>query len=466
MYYLILLIVYSVLQIALGIWIGRKVTTARDFFVAGRTLGPGLLFSTMLAANIGAGSTVGATHLGYRDGLSAVWWVLSAAIGSTILALWIGPAIRRAAAECDLRTVGDFLEFRFGVQVRVAIAALLWVGAIFILAGQLIAIATILNVIVGLPPAVGCTLGGLLITIYFTAGGLMTSAWVNVVQLTVKIVGFAIALPLALSAVGGWSALRGLQPSPDYWNFWSGGQSGLVYLAVLGPAFIVSPGLLQKIYGARDDRTVRIGVGLNAVGLAAYAMVPVVLGMIARLRFPDIDSQLALPMVLMHGVPAVAGGIGLAAVFSAEVSSADAVLFMLTTSLSQDFYKRFVNRAATDVEMLRITRITAVIAGALGVVVALMAASVITALSIFYTLMGVGLFMPILGGLYVRRAQTRDAMAAIIAGIGTVAIMQFGYAGARLWGLTPAMAGLAAGTLVFFVSTLAGAKRNPGRIQE
>ncbi|MEO6213064.1 MAG: sodium:solute symporter family protein [Vicinamibacterales bacterium] len=452
MWYLLLLVVYSALQVALGLWIGRRVHTAKDFFVAGRALGPGLLFSTLLAANIGAGSTVGATGLGYRDGLSAVWWVGSAAIGSLILGMWIGPAIRRAAAEHDLRTVGDFLEFRFGVEIRVAIAALLWVGAIFILAGQLIAIATILNVIVGLPPAVGCTLGGVLITIYFTAGGLLTSAWVNVVQLTVKLAGFALALPMALSAVGGWSVLTALQPTPDYWNFWSGGRSGLLYLAVIGPAFIVSPGLLQKIYGARDDRTVRLGVGFNALGLALYAMVPVILGMIARVRFSDLSSpDLALPMVLMHGVPPIVGGIGLAAVFSAEVSSADAVLFMLTTSLSQDFYKRFVNRGATDVQMLRITRITAVIAGALGVGVALAAASVITALSIFYTLMGVGLFVPIIGGLYVRLARTRDAMAAIIAGVMTVAVLHFGYGGGRVFGLTPAMAGLGAAVAVFLL---------------
>ena len=178
----------------------------------------------MLAANIGAGSTVGATGLGYRDGLAAVWWVGSAAVGSLVLALWIGPAIRRVAAEHDLRTVGDFLEFRYGVAVRTAIAALLWVGSLFILAGQLIAIASILNVIVGVPPAVGCAIGGLLITIYFTAGGLLTSAWVNVVQLTVKLVGFAIALPLALSAAGRMACGRArCSPTPDYWNPWQGG---------------------------------------------------------------------------------------------------------------------------------------------------------------------------------------------------------------------------------------------------
>ena len=282
MAYLALLVAYSAAQIALGLWIGRRVHTAGDFFVAGRRLGPGLIFSTMLAANIGAGSTVGATGLGYRDGLSAVWWVGSAAVGSLVLALWIGPAIRRAAAEHDLRTVGDFLEFRFGVSVRTAIAILLWVGSLFILAGQLIAIASILNVIVGVPPAVGCAVGGLLITIYFTAGGLLTSAWVNMVQLTVKLVGFAIALPLALGAAGGWSAVAGLNPAPDYWNPWQGGHSGLIYLAILAPAFVVSPGLLQKIYGARDDRAVRLGVGANAIGLAVYAMVPVIMGMSDR----------------------------------------------------------------------------------------------------------------------------------------------------------------------------------------
>src|SRR5437773_1720101 len=99
---------------ALGLVIGRRVRGTGDFFVAGRTLGPGLLFSTMLAANIGAGSTVGATGLGYRDGVAAWWWVGSAAAGSFVLAWWIGPAIRRLAARHDFRTVGDFLELRYG----------------------------------------------------------------------------------------------------------------------------------------------------------------------------------------------------------------------------------------------------------------------------------------------------------------------------------------------------------------
>src|SRR3954453_19655699 len=441
--YLALLVVYSAAQIALGLWIGRRVRTTTDFFVAGRRLGPGLIFSTMLAANIGAGSTVGATGLGYRDGLAAWWGVGSAAGGSVILALWIGPAIRRQAAAHDLRTVGDYLELRYGPSVRGIIALLLWAGALAILAGQLIAIASILNVVAGTPKWIACVIGGGLITIYSSAGGLKSGAWVNMVQLTVKMAGFAIALPLALSAAGGWSAVQSMPvPSPSYWSFWSGGASGGVFLSLVGPAFVVSPGLLQKLYGARDDRAVRLGVGANAAGLLIYAIVPVLLGIIARLRFPDLATpDLALPTILMRGLPTAIGTLGLAAVFSAELSAADSVLFMLTTSLSQDLYKRFVAPASSDARVLAVARATTIAAGAIGTALAIVSPTVIGLLTIFYTLLGVSLFVPILGGLYVRRAGTAEALAAIGAGVVAMLFVHVSTAGAGYGALTPALVG-------------------------
>ena len=443
---LVLLLIYSVGLLALGLVIGRQVKGARDFFVAGRALGPGLLFSTLLAANIGAGSTVGATALGYRDGLAAWWWVGSAAAGSMVLALWIGPAMRRVAAKHDLRTVGDYLELRYNASVRGMVALLLWFGSLAILAGQLIAMSSILSVVAGAPKWVGCTIGGALITIYSSAGGLKGGAWVNMVQLAVKMAGFAVALPLALSAVGGWSAVTSMPvPHESYWNFWAGGGSGIVYLALLGPAFIVSPGILQKLYAARDDGAVRWGVGLNALGLLLYAIIPVVLGMIARLRFPALESpDQALPMILMHGLPLAVGTLGLAAVFSAELSAADAVLFMLTTSLSQDLYKRFVNRAADEQQVLRVARGTTVVAGALGTALAIVSPTVIGALTIFYTLLGVSLFVPILGGLYLPSIGTRHAMVAMVLGVGTVLTVQVATAGKGFGMLSPALIGLVA----------------------
>ena len=454
--HIVVLVGYSALLMALGLWIGRRVRGASDFFVAGRQLGSGLIFSTMLAANIGAGSTVGATSLGYASGLAAWWWVGSAAMGSVVLALWIGPAIRREAAAHDLRTVGDYLDYRYSRTVRGVIAALLWLGSIAILAGQLIALSWILNVVAGIPKPIGCVIGGAVITVYFAAGGLLTAAWVNVVQLSVKLGGFALAVPLALSGAGGWSGVTTVQGGDTaYWTFLRPGVPGLGYLALLGPAFVVSPGLLQKIFGARDDKAVRQGVGLNALGLFLYAGVPVLLGIIARARFPTLASNdLALPMILMNGLPPLVGAIGLAAVFSAEVSAADAVLFMLTTSLSQDLYKGFVRPAATDAEVLRAARWTTVVSGALGVLLAIVSASVIGVLTIFYTLLGVSLFVPIVAGLYVRRTDAVDALVAIVGGVGGMLVVQFGTAG-RGWGMfTPASVGLLTAFAAWLVSQI------------
>jgi SSS family solute:Na+ symporter len=450
---LALLLAYSAGLVTLGLWIGRYVKGAKDFFVAGRGLGPALIFSTMLAANIGAGSTVGAAGLGYRDGLSAWWWVGSAGAGSLVLAFWIGPAIRRIAAAHDLRTVGDFLERRYGPSVRGIIAVLLWLGSLAILAGQLIAIASILNVAAGTPKWLACTIGGALITVYSSAGGLKSGAWVNMVQLAVKMAGFAIALPLALSAAGGWHAVQSMPvPSSSYWNFWSGGASGVVYLAMLGPAFVVSPGLLQKLYGASDDRAVRLGVGANAAGLLIYAIVPVLLGMIARSRFPDLPTpDLALPTILVRGLPTAIGTLGLAAVFSAELSSADAVLFMLTTSLSQDLYKRFVAPESSDARILAVARLTTIVAGAIGTALAIVSPTVIGLLSIFYTLLGVSLFVPILGGLYVARATTAEALASIASGVGAMLYVHVTTGGAGYGALTPALVGFLAASVAFVI---------------
>ena len=129
--------------------------------------------------------------------------------------------------------------------------ALVWVGSTFILAAQLAAIGTILDTVAHLPFEVGCVIGGIVITVYFAAGGLLTSARVNVVQLVVKLGGFALALPLAISALGGWRAVAQVRADdPTYWSFWHAGPPGMMYLALLTPSFIVSPGLLQKVFGA------------------------------------------------------------------------------------------------------------------------------------------------------------------------------------------------------------------------
>jgi solute:Na+ symporter, SSS family len=391
-----------------------------------------------------------------------VWWVGSAGLGSLVLALWVGPRIRRIAAEHDLRTVGDFLEWRYDRRVRATVAALLWIGTVCILAGQLMGIAWILTVVIGIPKIAGCALGALVITTYFAAGGLKSSAVVNVVQLTVKLAGFAIALPLVLSAVGGIEGLRGAIPEQGMWSPWHNGPSGWIYIAMLGPNFVVSPGLLQKIYGARNDRAVRVGVGVNALFLMLYALVPVLLGMAARVLHPGLpnaDREMALPLLFIHDLPFWVGALGLAAVFSAEVSASDAILFMLATSLSQDLYKRFVNPSASDRQVVAVARGASVIGAVAALAVAMLSKSVVDALGFFYTLVGVSLFVPIIAGLYLRRPKAPDALAAIAGGIVAAGAAQLWNGGKAIGFFTPAMCGLAAAAAACAVVTIVFSQR-------
>ncbi len=357
---LLLLVAYSLLMAGIGLWIGRHVRATGDFFVAGRSLGPALIFATFLAGNIGAGSTVGAAGLAYRDGVSAWWWNASAGIGCLVLAFSVGPRMWRESVKHGDLTVGDFLERRYGRDLRLAVAILIWVGTLSILAAQLLGMSTVFQVVAGASKFTGCLLGAALVSVYFVAGGLLSSAYVNLVQLAVKLAGFALVAPMAMALAGGWEAIAA---DPARMDLFAGGspQSGWRLLFFLGPAFVVSPGLIQKAFGARDERAVTTGIALNGVVLMAFAVLPTLIGMSARALHPDINKDLAFATMASELTPAF-GALALAAVFSAEASAADAVLFMLATSGSRDFYRR-LRPAATDGELLRAARVSA-IAGA------------------------------------------------------------------------------------------------------
>jgi SSS family solute:Na+ symporter len=450
--HLTLLIIYSFGIVGLGIWTARLVRGSSEFFVAGRRLGPGLVLVSMLAANIGAGSTVGAAGLAYQDGLSAWWWVGSAGIGSFVFAFLVAPRLWQIAKQHDFYTTGDYLEFRYSPAVRGVTTALVGLGVLALLAGQLIAGATILNVLTGMPKWAGALTGGAIMTIYFTAGGLLGSAWVNALQLIVMLVGLLLALPVAMGSVGGVAALTAGSVPPGFGDILhsSGSGSGWTLLFLLGPAFIISPGLIQKAYGGASASAVRTGVAVNAVALLGFAFVPVLFGMIARVAIPDItNANAVLPTVLTRELPPWLGAIALAAVFSTEVDTCDAILFMLSSSASKDLYKRFMNPAASDAQLLRVGRATAIAGGAIGVLLSIWLETVIGAITVFYSLLVVTLFVPVIGGLYVPRAGSREAIAAVAAGVLTLIVVRFGVAGAYPW-VDPALSGLLASAIAFF----------------
>ena len=443
---------------AAGAWVSRRVRRAGDFFVAGRALPGGLVFVTLLAANIGAGSTVGATGLAYQHGLSAWWWSGSAALGCVVLGLFVAPRMHALASARGFLTVGDFLEARYDRSVRGLISAVLWLGTLAILAGQLIAMAWALEVVLGLPKVWGCLLSGLILVAYFSGGGLLASVWVNVLELAVLLVGFVLAVPYAMASAGGWPALKaaaGPAAAPAYQGFTGMGWAGILGLAVIFvPSFIVSPGLIQKTFGARSASGARAAVLGNAAALAVFAFVPALLGMAARGLRPGLSNpELALPtlMTLPEALPVWVGALALAALFAAEISTADAVLFMLATSLSQDLYKSFLDPAADDKRLLRVSRLTSVGAGLLGVGLAILLPTVVDALKAFYGILTVTLFVPLVGGLWSAKASAGHARLAVALSLAVTMAARTALAGSPLAGWVPFVAGIVVAAGIFMV---------------
>jgi SSS family solute:Na+ symporter len=442
----ILLVVFSIGLIFLGSYVGRTVRGTADFFVAGRSLGPGLLFSTFLAANIGASSTIGATGHAYRDGLAAWWWNGSAGLGTLVLAFWVGPRIWKEANARGLLTVGDFLESHYGKEVRAVAALIIWASSFFILCAQLKGAALVIERVGGLPLQLGALLAAGMTIAYFILGGLKSAAYVNAIQLVVILGGFLLAAPFAAHKAGGWF-VSGTESS-----FWAGSQVGWSALLLLGPAFFLSPGLLQKAFGAKSPEALTRGVAVAGIALLLFAWLPVVLGMAARSIHPDLPSaEGALPAILADGVPAWVGSLALAAVLYAELSSADAVLMMLATSGARDFYRGFLRPNATDAHVLGVARALAVAGGLIGFALTFYFDSVVGAIQLFYQVMIVTLFAPLLGALIFPRSGRWSALTAMLVGVGTLVTTLLATGGAG-WGWAPPhFLGLVASAITFFI---------------
>ncbi|WP_196604204.1 sodium:solute symporter family protein [Pectinatus haikarae] len=434
--YITVITLYALFLISIGAFMSRRVKTADDFFVGGRKLGPLLLFITLIAPNIGAGSTVGVAGLSFKAGLSAVWWITASAVGTFILAFIIGPHIWSLAKKHNFYTLGDYFEYRYNKNFRGLISSFMLIGTVAIFAGQLMGIAWILSVIADIDKNSGILIGAVVIVLYFCTGGLLSAAYVNIVEVCVKLLGFFIAVPFVLNFAGGLDGLyakaaahlsNSAAATADYFSLGGlGSNTIIVFFLMLTPSFFLSPALIGKIYAAKDKKTVYLSTFFCGLAMLAFAIVPVFLGMAAYALFPDLpQSDLALPYIMKECMPFWASAVALAAIFSAEISAADAVLYMITGSFSKDLYKSFINPSATDKKLLQMSRLAAAAAGLIGIFLAGILPNVISALSIFYSLMSVSLTAPLLFGLFCKKASTAAAFFSAGSGVLMTIVLQF-----------------------------------------
>lgn len=461
--YILVIALYAAFLIGVGTFISRRVKTTDDFFVGGRKLGPLLLFITLVAPNIGAGSTVGVAGLGFSSGISALWWIVASAIGTFILAVLVGPRIWELAKKHNFYTLGDYLEYRYNKNFRGLISLLMAIGTIAIFAGQLMGVAWILSVVADIGKNWGVVISAAVIVLYFCAGGLLSAAYVNIIEAAVKLVGFLIAVPFVLNFVGGWHGLElkvaenlgNAALTADYFSLAGIGSTAIIgFFLMLTPSFFLSPALIGKVYSAKNKNTVRRSTFFCGLVMLFFAIIPVILGMAAYAAFPDLAQRdLALPYVMKECMPFWASALALAAIFSAEISAADAVLYMITTSFTKDLYKSFINPQISDEKLLKSSRFITIVAGIVGTMLAVVLPNVIAALSIFYSLMSVSLTAPLLFGLFSKKTSTLSAFLAAGSGILITLFLQI-YNGGHGLGILNAQS-----TAILFTLLVMGAMR-------
>ena len=426
-WYLVVIALYAVLLIAVGVIISRRVKGADDFFVGGRKMAPFMLFITLVAPNIGAGSTVGVAGMGFTSGISAAWWIIASAVGTFILAFIIGPKIWEIAKNHGFYTLGDYLEYRYNRYLRGLISLMMAIGTLAIFAGQLMGIGWILSVVADIDKTTIVLIASAVVVLYFCAGGFLSAVYANLIEACVKLIGFIVAVPLVLSFVGGFDGLHDkvvanmadAAQSAAYFSFDGLGSTVIMgFFLMLMPSFFLSPALIGKVYSAKDKNTVRLSTFLCGVVMLLFSVIPVILGMAAYAIAPDLPQRdLALPYVMKECMPFWASALALAAIFSAEISAADAVLYMITTSFTKDLYKSFINPSISDEKLIKGGRIVTVLAGVIGIGLAIVLPNVISALSIFYSLMSVSITAPLLFGLFTKKSSAASAIAAAVIGV-------------------------------------------------
>ena len=426
-WYLVVIALYAVLLIAVGVIISRRVKGADDFFVGGRKMAPFLLFITLVAPNIGAGSTVGVAGMGFTSGISAAWWIIASAVGTFILAFIIGPKIWEIAKNHGFYTLGDYLEYRYNRYLRGLISLMMAIGTLAIFAGQLMGIGWILSVVADIDKTTSVLIASAVVVLYFCAGGFLSAVYANLIEACVKLIGFIVAVPLVLSFVGGFDGLHDkvvanmadAAQSAAYFSFDGLGSTVIMgFFLMLMPSFFLSPALIGQVYSAKDKNTVRLSTFLCGVVMLLFSVIPVILGMAAYAIAPDLPQRdLALPYVMKECMPFWASALALAAIFSAEISAADAVLYMITTSFTKDLYKSFINPSVSDEKLIKGGRIVTVLAGVIGIGLAIVLPNVISALSIFYSLMSVSITAPLLFGLFTKKSSAASAIAAAVIGV-------------------------------------------------
>lgn len=362
---LIIVCIYVAVLFGISFYVKKRADQgSAEYLFAGRKLGTALIAVNITGLAVGAASTVGVAENAFSVGLAAGWYNAAWAIGALVMGLIAAGKYR--ALDCS--TIPELFERYYDTRGRVVSVIGLIVIQLVITSLQYLAGGAILAALL---PDIFSFKGGMIMSaVVFIGitliGGLWSSGLSNMISVILIYVGIVYSTITALSNEGGLQQVISQLPAASF--DWMSPLGGLGMATVIGwivvmvTQAITAQGPVQIACGAKNARTARRGFIWGAILIFPIGFLCALLGLIAKVTFPEITATMALPKIIMSLDP-IASGITLAALWAADVSTACTILLGAGTLFAQDIYKRFVNPKVDDSAFVTVNRVTIFVLG-------------------------------------------------------------------------------------------------------
>ncbi len=448
------IIAYILITLLIGVGASRWVKNSRDFVLAGRRL-PLLLASTALFATwFGSETVLGASSEFVKHGLIGV---VEDPFGAALCLLLVGLLVARPLYRLQILTFCDYYRDRFGARTEL-LSSLCMVPSYFgWIAAQLVAIGIIFRVVAGVPTVWGIVVGTVVVVAYTYVGGLWAVSITDFLQTIIILIGLIwLAADLTVAAGGLPTVLE--RPAPGFFRFWPEASLNSVshYVAAwitIGLGSIPQQDVFQRVMAARSERVAVRASYIAALMYVTVGMVPLLIGLCALQVYPELvsgvaDAQLTLPTVVMQHTGPGLQILFFGALLSAIMSTTSGAVLAPATILAENLIRPHL-RDQSDRRLLQILRGSVVLVGGASALMAIWQTNIYDLVAQSSALSLVSLLVPLMAGLYWKRATEWGAVAAIVLGMTTWLVAEYVASD-----FPPILYGLAASTLGMGVGSL------------
>lgn len=428
------IVVYLGAMVGFGFWGRARTKKADDYLLAGRRLGFGFYTSTMVVVVLGGASAVGGVGLGYKFGISGFWMVAAIGVGVLVLSAFFASKMRRLR----IYTVVQMLLMRYGTESTQAASIIMLAYTLMLAATSTGAYASIFIVVFGWDRWLAILVGGAVVLLYSTIGGMYSITLADVVQFFIMTIGlFGLMIPFGLSKAGGWSAMHD-RLDAEFFNIGGIGlQSIITYFVIYTLGILIGQDIWQRVFTSRTPEIAQRGGIVAGIYCILFGIGGAIAGMAAKAVMPTIENKDAVfGFIATDLLPAGLGGIALAAGIAAMMSTASGALIAASTVATKDvrpFLKKLlagkrpktlgVSEVLSSMEeqrdqtsQVKQNQLLVLVLGAASMVLAMAVPDVVAALTISYAILVGGLLVAIIGGFVWSRGNGAGAAWSMMVG--------------------------------------------------